>query len=116
MSALSITVSPSYCGQRNLAELALPDNVPVLTEASQHRDTASSLTDPQVCQFAVLVTFSLIHVIVYVCTLTLLLGIYMAGVCVIFPFSVSLMECLLVCVVDENVHSCKLCFLCYCRK
>ena len=59
-------MSPSYSGQRNLAELALPDNVPVLTEASQHRDTASSLTDPQVCQFAVLVTFSLIHVIVYV--------------------------------------------------
>jgi spatacsin len=47
LSALSITVTPSYSGQRNLAELALPDNVPVLTEASQHRDTASSLTDPQ---------------------------------------------------------------------
>ena len=45
LSTLSITVSPSYSGQVNLSELALPDNVPVLTD---HQRESSSLTDSEV--------------------------------------------------------------------
>ena len=46
LSTLSITVSPSYGGQVNLSELALPDNVPVVTD--HRRESASSLTDSEV--------------------------------------------------------------------
>ena len=49
LSTLSITVSPSHSGQRNLKELVLPDNVPVLTEASHRRESTGYLTDSEVC-------------------------------------------------------------------
>jgi spatacsin len=45
LSTLSITVSPSYSGQITLSELALPDNVPVLTD--HRKESTSSLTDSE---------------------------------------------------------------------